>query len=48
MADLDRRTGSRNIGGGVVFKVRSTQIVLAPSFGAITKADSLEVDHTTK
>ncbi len=48
MADLDRRTGSRNIGGGVVFKVRSTQIVLAPSFGAITKADPLEVDPTTK
>ncbi len=30
MADPDRRTGSRNIGGGVVFKVRSTQ----DSFGA--------------
>jgi hypothetical protein len=30
MADPDRRTESRNIGGGVVFKVRSTQ----DSFGA--------------
>ncbi len=48
MADPDRRTGSRNIGGGVVFKVRSTQKVLVPSFGAITKADPLEVDPTTK
>jgi len=48
MADPDRRTGSRNIGGGVVFKVRLTQIVLAPRFGAITKADPLEVDPTSK
>ncbi len=30
MADPDRRTGSRNIGGALVFKVRSTQ----DSFGA--------------
>ncbi len=42
MADSGQRTGSRNIGGGVVFKVRST------SFGAITKADPLEVDPTAK
>ncbi len=48
MADPDRRTGSRNMGGGVIFKVRSTQDSLAPSFGAITKADPLEVDPTTK
>jgi hypothetical protein len=48
MADPDRRTGSRNIGGGVVFKVRSTQIVLAPSFGAITKVDPLKVNPTSK
>jgi hypothetical protein len=44
MAYPDRRTGSRNIGGGVVFKVRSTQ----DSFGTITKADPLEVDPTAK
>ncbi len=44
MADPNRRTGSRNIRGGVVFKVRSTQ----DSFGAIAKADPLEVDPTTK
>jgi hypothetical protein len=44
MADQDQRTGSRNIGGGVIFKVRSTQ----DSFGAITKADPLEVDPTAK
>jgi hypothetical protein len=44
MADPDRRTASRNIGGGVIFKVRSTQT----SFGTITKADPLEVDPTTK
>ncbi len=48
MADPDRRTGSRNIGGGVVFKVRSTQIVLGSSFGAITKVDPLKVDPTSK
>jgi hypothetical protein len=30
LTDPDQRTGSRNIGGGVVFKVRSTQ----DSFGA--------------
>jgi len=45
MADPDRRTGSRNIGGGVVFKVRSNQIVLAASFGTITKADPLKVEQ---
>ncbi len=44
MADPDRRTRSRNIGGGVVFKVRSTQ----DSFGAITEADPLEVDPIAK
>jgi hypothetical protein len=44
MADPDRRTGSINIGVGVVFKVRLTQ----DSFGAITKADPLEVDPATK
>jgi len=48
MADPDPRTGSRNIGGGVIFKVRLTQIVLAPSFGAITKVDPLKVDPTSK
>jgi hypothetical protein len=48
MADPDKRTGSRNIGGGVIFKVRSTQIVSVPSFGAITKADPLKVDPTSK
>jgi hypothetical protein len=48
MADPDGRTRSRNIGGGVIFKVRSTQIVLAPSFGAITKVDPLKVDPTSK
>ncbi len=48
MADPDQITGSRNIGVGVVFKVRLTQIVLAPSFGAITKADPLKVDPTSK
>ncbi len=48
MADPDRRTGSRNIGGGVIFKVRLTQDSFAPSFGAITKADPLEVDSVTK
>jgi hypothetical protein len=49
MADSDRRTKSRNIGGGVIFKVRLTQNSnLAPSFGAITKADQPEVDPTAK
>jgi hypothetical protein len=42
MADLDRRTGSRNMGGGVIFKVSLTQ----DSFGLKTKADPLEVDPT--
>jgi len=40
----DRRTRSKNIGGRVIFKVRSTQ----DSFGTITKADPLEVDPTAK
>jgi hypothetical protein len=48
MADPDQRTRLRNIGGGVIFKVRSTQDSFGAKFGAITKADSLEVDPTTK
>ncbi len=32
MADPDRRTRSRNIGGGVIFKVRSTQDSLGAKF----------------
>ncbi len=32
MADPDRKTGSRNIGGGVVFKVRSTQDSIGAKF----------------
>jgi hypothetical protein len=48
MADLDQRTRLRNIGGGVIFKVRSTQDSFGTKFGAITKADILEVDPTIK
>ncbi len=48
MADPDRRTGSRNIAGGVIFKVRSTQDSCGTKWRAITKADPLEVDPTTK
>ncbi len=44
MADLDRRTGSRNIGGGVVLQSDS----FGTKWRAITKADPLEVDPTTK
>ncbi len=48
MADPDLRTRSRNIGGGVIFKVRSTQDSFGTKGRAITKADPLEVDPTTK
>jgi len=48
MADPDRRTGSRNIGGGVIFKVRLTQDSFGAKGHAITKADPLEVDPSTK
>ncbi len=48
MADPDGRTGSRNIGGGVIFKVRSTQDSFGAKGRAITKADPLEVDLITK
>ncbi len=48
MADPYRRTGSRDMGGGVIFKVRSTQDSFGAKRRAITKADPLEVDPTTK
>ncbi len=50
MADPDQRTRtrSRNIGGGVILKVRSTQASLSANFGTITKADPLEGDPTAK
>jgi hypothetical protein len=48
MADPDRRTGSRNIGEESSYKVRSTQDSFGAKWRAITKADPLEVDPTTK
>jgi hypothetical protein len=48
MADQDQRTRLRNIGGGVVFKVRLTQDSFGAKFGAITKAGPLEADPSTK
>ncbi len=39
----------QEIGGGVIFKSEiDSKIVLAPRFGAITKADPLEVDPTVE
>jgi hypothetical protein len=48
MADPDQRTRSRNIGEESSSKWDQLKIVLAPSFGAITKADPLGVDPTAK
>ncbi len=48
MADPDRRIGSRNMGGGVIFKVRSTQDSFGAKWHMITKADPLKVDPTEK
>jgi hypothetical protein len=45
MADPDQRTGSRNIRGGVFFKVRSTQDSFGAKWHTITKA---EVDPIIK
>ncbi len=37
--DLDQRTGSRNMGGGVVFKVRATRNSFAAKWRVNTRAD---------
>jgi hypothetical protein len=37
--DLDQRTGSRNMGGGVVFKVRTAQESFGPKWRVFTQAE---------
>ncbi len=48
MADTDQRTGSRNIGGGVVLQSEIDSRQFGTKWRAIKKADPLEVDPTTK
>ncbi len=48
MADPDQRTRSRIQGEESSYKVRSTQDSFCDKWHAITKADPLEVDPTTK
>jgi len=37
--DLDQRTGSSNMGGGVIFKVRMTQNSFGTKWHVFTKVD---------
>ncbi len=38
--DADQRTGSRNMGGGVVFKVRTAQKSFGTKWRVFTKAET--------